>query len=335
LKLATLRTAGTDGRLIVVSSDETRFLAADSIAPTLQAALDRWAETEPGLRTLSDRLASGGGAALESEALTAPLPRAWQWLDGSAFEAHGRLMTRISGVEIPRTGAPLMYQGMSHQFLGPHEDVLLPRESDDIDFEGEFGVITDAVPMGVTADQAASHVKLVVIVNDWSLRALAVPEMKSGFGWIQAKPACSLSPFAVTPDELGSGWDHNRVQMRLRIDVNGEWFGEPHGGEMSVGFNELIAHAAGTRTLCAGTILGSGTVASDAYETVGSACISERRAIELLNGGVAVTDFLRFGDRVRLAAVDQSGSSPFGVLDQRVMQAGAPNGSIDLTVTKE
>jgi fumarylacetoacetate (FAA) hydrolase len=175
-------------------------------------------------------------------------------------------------------------------------------------------------------------VKLLVIVNDWSLRALAVPEMKTGFGWIQAKPACSLSPFAVTPDELASGWARDRVQMRLRVHVNGQWFGEPHGGEMSLGFNELVAHAAGTRALCAGTIIGSGTVASDDYLTVGSACISERRAIELLNGGAAVTDFLRFGDRVRLAAVGQSGASPFGVLDQRVVHAGGPTNP---TVRKE
>jgi len=320
MKLATLHDGSKDGKLIVVSSDGGRFLSGETIAPTVQAALDRWALTEAALRGLAARLENGEGEALHDRILSAPLPRAWQWLDGSAFESHGRLMARLFGVPILHSGLPLMYQGISHRFLGPRDDVPLPLEAHGIDFEGEFGVITDDVPMGVTSQAAAAHIKLVVMVNDWSLRALAVPEMKTGFGWIQAKPACSMAPFAVTPDELASGWANDRVQMRLRIDINGAWFGEPHGGEMGVSFADLIAHAAATRALCAGTIIGSGTVANDDYRTVGSTCIAERRAIETLENGDAATPYLRFGDRVRMAAVDENGLSPFGVIDQRVVE---------------
>ena len=171
-----------------------------------------------------------------------------------------------------------------------------------IDFEGEFGVVTDAVPMGVSPSQAVAHIALVVIVNDWSLRAIAREEMRTGFGWIQAKPACSLGPYAITPDALGANWDRHRAQLRLRVEVNGTLFGEPHGGEMSVGFDELVAHAAATRTLCAGTIVGSGTVSNDDYHTSGSTCIAERRAIEMLDNGAATTPYLRFGARVRISA---------------------------------
>ena len=320
MKLATLADGSKDGKLIVVSSDGGRFLSGETVAPTLQAALDRWALAEAALRGLAARLENGEGEPLHDRILAAPLPRAWQWLDGSAFDSHGRLMARLFGVQIQHSHLPLMYQGMSHRFLGPRDDVPLPLEAHGIDFEGEFGVITDDVPMGVTSQAAAAHIKLVVMVNDWSLRALAAPEMKTGFGWIQAKPACSMAPFAVTPDELGSGWAHDRVQMRLRVEINGTWFGEPHGGEMGVSFADLIAHAAATRGLCAGTIIGSGTVANDDYQTVGSTCIAERRAIETLANGDAATSYLRFGDRVRMAAVDEKGLSPFGVIDQRVVE---------------
>ena len=289
MKLATLPDGSPDGKLIVVSSDGARYLPGDTVAPTVQAALDRWSRAEGGLHALAGRLENGEGEPLPDITLAAPLPRAWQWLDGSAFDSHGRLMTRLFGVEVKQSGVPLMYQGMSHRFLGPRDDVPLPSEAHGIDFEGEFGVITDEVPMGVTSRDATSHIKLAVMVNDWSLRVLAVPEMKTGFGWIQAKPACSMSPFAVTPDELGTGWANERVQMRLRVEINDTWFGEPHAGEMSVSFADLIAHAAATRVLCAGTIIGSGTVANDDYRTVGSTCIAERRAIETLENGAAAT----------------------------------------------
>ncbi len=321
MRLATLRNGTPDGALVVVSPDGERCLSAAAVAPTLQAALDQWKRVEADLRSLATAVESGAGATFDTRELAAPLPRAWQWLDGSAFDAHGRLMTRLFGLQAKQSDRPLMYQGLSHQFLGPYDDVPLPRESDDIDFEGEFAVITDAVPMGVSASQAAAHIALVVIVNDWSLRALAREEMKTGFGWIQAKPACSLGPYAITPDALGSGWDHHRAQLRLRVEVNGARFGEPRGGEMSVGFHELIAHAAATRTLCAGTIVGSGTVSNEDYQTTGSSCIAERRAIETLENGAATTAYLRFGDRVRISAIDQAGQLPLGALDQRIVSS--------------
>jgi len=323
MHLATLRNGTPDGALAVVSPDGHRYLSAAAVAPTLQAALDDWRRVEGPLRRLAVAVESGEGVPLDDRALAAPLPRAWQWLDGSAFDAHGRLLTRLFGLQAKQGDRPLMYQGLSHQFLGPADDVPLPRENDEIDFEGEFAVVTDAVPMGVSPSQAAAHIALVVIVNDWSLRALAREEMKTGFGWIQAKPACSLGPYAVTPDALGAGWDRHRVQLRLRVEVNGARFGEPHGGEMSVGFDDLIAHAAATRTLCAGTIVGSGTVSNEDYLTSGSSCIAERRAIELLEHGAATTPFLRFGDRVRISAIDRSGRSPLGAIDQRVVNSRA------------
>ncbi|HXE65132.1 MAG TPA: fumarylacetoacetate hydrolase family protein [Bryobacteraceae bacterium] len=319
MKLATLSDGTKDGKLIVLSSDGSRFLSGETAAPDLQTALENWEVADPQLRSLAARLQKGEGEALHNRILAAPLPRAWQWLDGSAFDSHGRLMARLFGIQAKQSNLPLMYQGMSHRFLGPQDDVPLPHEAHGIDFEGEFAVITDDVPMGVTSQAAAAHIKLVVMVNDWSLRALAGPEMKTGFGWIQAKPACSMAPFAVTPDELGAGWAHERVQMRLRVEVNDVWFGEPHGGEMGVSFADLIAHAAATRSLCAGTVIGSGTIANEDHATVGSTCIAERRAVEILSNGAAATEYLRFGDRVRMAAVCPNGLSPFGVIDQRVV----------------
>ena len=321
MRLATLRNSTTDGALIVVSPDGRRYSSAAPIAPTLQAALDDWRRVEGRLRRLAAAVDAGDGLPLDERALAAPLPRAWQWLDGSAFDAHGRLLTRLFGLQAKQGERPLMYQGLSHQFLGPFDDVPLPSERDEIDFEGEFAVITDAIPMGVSSSHAADHIALVVLLNDWSLRALAREEMKTGFGWIQAKPACSLGPLAVTPDELGPGWASHRVQLRLRVEVNGAPFGEPHGGEMSIGFDELIAHAAATRTLCAGTIVGSGTVSNDDYLTSGSSCIAERRAIEALENGVATTPYLRFGDRVRISAIDEAGRSLLGAIDQRVVNS--------------
>jgi len=323
MRLVTLRNGTSDGALAVVSSDGSRCLPAPNVAPTLQAALDDWKRVEGQLRRLAVAVESGEGVLLDHRTIAAPLPRAWQWLDGSAFDTHLRLMTRLFGVQLKQGDRPLMYQGMSHQFLGPYDDVPLPRESDDIDFEGEFGVVTDTVPMGVSPSQAAAHIALVVIVNDWSLRALGREEVKTGFGWVQAKPACSLGPYAITPDDLGAAWDRHRPRLRMRVEVNGARFGEPHGGEMSIGFDDLIAHAAATRPLCAGTIIGSGTVSNDDYLTSGSSCIAERRAIELIEHGAATTPFLKFGDRVRISAIDLAGRSPLGAIDQRVVNSRA------------
>ena len=225
------------------------------------------------------------------------------------------------GTERIEHDKPLMYQGMSDRFLGPAEDVPLPDEAHGIDFEGEFAVIVDAVPMGTPAAEAMRHIRLIVQVNDWSLRALAVPEMKTGFGWIQAKPACSMAPFAVTPDALGDSWHDGRVCLDLVVEWNGERFGRANGREMACGFHELVAHAAATRDLVAGTIIGSGTVANANYAEVGSSCISERRAIEIIADGEPSTLFMRFGDTCRMEALMSDGRALFGAIEQRVEHA--------------
>ncbi|WP_439470043.1 fumarylacetoacetate hydrolase family protein [Blastomonas fulva] len=320
MKLATQDNGTPDGALVVVSADGTRFLGASDVAGTLQAALDGWATAEPALRALADRLADGEGESASDLALAAPLPRAWQWLDGSAFRSHGELMETLFGTEPPPAGRPLMYQGLSHQFLSATADVPLPREEDGIDFEGEFGIITDFVPMGVTPEQALAHIKLVVQINDWSLRALAPIEMKTGFGWVQAKPACSIAPFAVTPDVLGDAWREGRVHLPLSVDWNGKRFGDALGGVMEFGFHDLVAHAASTRSLCAGTIIGSGTVSNSNFREIGSSCIAERRGIEMLDEGKPRTEFMRFGDTVRMEARMPDGGVLFGAIDQKVIR---------------
>ena len=318
MRLATLDNGRPDGSLIVVSRDARRCLPADGIADTLQQAIERWDSVEPALRRLADRLEQGDGEALDESRLLAPLPRAWQWLDGSAFPQHGELMQKAFNLPPIESDRPLMYQGLSDRFLSGTQDVVLPSEADGIDFEGEFGVITNAVPMGTSAQDALSHIKLVLLINDWSLRAIAPIEMKTGFGWVQAKPACSVAPFAVTLDELGDAWQDGRVHLPLEVRVNDAWFGNPHGGEMAFGFHELVAHAARTRDLVAGTIIGSGTVSNADYATLGSCCISERRAIEMIEQGKSQTAFLSFGDRVSLVAFGNS-RSPFGSISQKIV----------------
>lgn len=320
MKLATHANGTPDGELVVASDDAARYLSATGIAPTLQAAIDSWSDAEPKLRVLADRLASGDGQQLAGLPLAAPLPRAWQWLDGSAFRSHGELMETLFGTEPPPPGRPLMYQGLSHQFLSATADMPLPREEDGIDFEGEFGIITDFVPMGTTPAEAMAHIKLILQINDWSLRAIAPTEMKTGFGWVQAKPACSVAPFAVTPDELGDAWCDGRVHLPLSVDWNGKRFGNALGGVMEFGFHELVAHAASTRSLCAGTIIGSGTVSNSNFREIGSSCIAERRGIEMLDEGKARTGYMRFGDTVRMESCLLDGSLVFGAIDQKVVQ---------------
>ncbi|WP_160286884.1 fumarylacetoacetate hydrolase family protein [Pseudomonas knackmussii] len=326
MKLATLNDGSRDGCLLVVSRDLQRAVDASGIAATLQAALDHWNAVEADLQRLYQRLNAndvGGAFDLDPARLAAPLPRAWQWLDGSCFLSHGELMQKAFNLD-PIDGAesiPLMYQGAGDDFLGPRADIPLPSEAHGIDFEGEFAVLVDAVPMGCTADQALRHVRLVLQLNDVSLRALAPREMKTGFGFLQAKPSSSFAPVAVTPDELGGAWREGRVHLPLSVEWNGEWFGHPHGGAMHFGFHQLIAHAAMTRRLSAGTLIGSGTV-SNADRSVGSACIAERRAIETIAHGAPRTGFMRFGDRVRMEAKGEDGEPLFGAIDQRVVQGG-------------
>ena len=321
MKLATRAQGEPDGELLVISGDASRYLSAAPRWPNLLAAITRWDMAERALRALDARLAAGEGTLLDASQLRAPLPRSWQWLDGSAFPVHGKLMETAFASPPIETDKPLMYQGMSDCFFGPTDPVPFADVTQGIDFEGEFGVVVDAVPMGTGVAEAMKHIQLIVQINDWSLRALALAEKKTGFGWIQAKPACSMAPYAVTPDVLGSHWRDGRVCLDLAIDWNGRRFGNANGREMAYGFHELIAHAAATRSLVAGTIIGSGTVANEEYARVGSSCISERRAIEIIADGKPTTPFMSFGDRVRMQAHTPDGAAPFGALDQLAVRA--------------
>ncbi|NOT61142.1 MAG: fumarylacetoacetate hydrolase family protein [Acidobacteria bacterium] len=324
MKLATLKDKTRDGTLIVVTSDLRRAVSAQFIAATMQAALDDWAHVEPRLQSLAAELNAGkahDAFAFDAKAVAAPLPRAYQWCDGSAFLNHGRLMEKAFNTPpMPDFETiPLIYQGGSDDFLGACDDVPFVSEADGIDFEGEFGVIVDDVPMGCSPADAATHIKLIVQINDWSLRGYGPREMKTGFGFFQAKPATSFAPVAVTPDELGAAWRDGRIHLPLNIQWNGAWFGHPNGSEMNFSFYELIAHAAKTRRLRAGTIIGSGTVSS-ADRSAGSACISERRVIEMIDAGASKTAFMRFGDSVRMEVLDADGHSIFGAIEQRLVR---------------
>jgi fumarylacetoacetate (FAA) hydrolase len=318
MKLATRQDGSPDGQLLVVSRDGSRGIAAGAAFPGLRHALESWSDAQPLLRALHARVTEGEGEPIDPLSLAAPLPRTWQWLDASAFSTHAELMQVAFGTERIAGTRPLMYQGLSDRFLGPFEPATFPDAAQQIDFEGEFAVVVDAVPMGTPAADALRFVRLVVQVNDWSLRALALAELKTGFGFIQAKPACSMAPFAVTPDELGAAWRDGRVHLDLHIDWNDRAFGRANGGEMAFGFHELIAHAAHTRDLPAGTLIGSGTVANAAWAEVGSSCISERRAIEIIQGGKPLTGYMQPGDSVRMEARTPQGLAPFGCIAQQV-----------------
>lgn len=325
MKLATLHNSHPDGRLVVVSRDLCWAVDASAIAPHLCVAVQQWDLVAPALQVLYDTLNAGGCAdavPFDARECAAPLPRAPQWCDASAFLNHGRLMEQAFNTA-PIADAdtvPVMYQGASDDFLGPCADIALPSEADGIDFEGEFGVIVGRVAMGATPEEAHNAVQLLVQINDWSLRALGPREMRSGFGFLQAKPSSSFAPVAVTPDELGDAWRDGRVHLRLHVAWNGERFGEPHGGEMNFSFGQLVAHAARTRHLSAGTVIGSGTVSNGDY-SAGSACISERRVIEMIEHGQAHTGFMRFGDQVWMHACFEDGrNGPFGAIDQRVVE---------------
>jgi fumarylacetoacetate (FAA) hydrolase len=327
MKLATLKSDHKDGRLVVVSRDLQRAVDATDIAPSLLAAIEHWAACAPQLQHLYDDLNEGeasGAFDFDPRHAAAPLPRAPQWCDGSAFLNHGRLMEKAFNIPpIPDMDKiPLMYQGGSDDMLGACDDVPLPDESHGIDFEGEFGVIVDEVPMACAPDLARRKILLLVQINDVSLRAFGPREMRTGFGFFQAKPSSSFAPVAVTPDEIGEAWRDARVHVDLAIDFNGQWFGDPNGSEMNFGFDQLVAHAAATRRLRAGTIIGSGTV-SNAGGKKGSACIAERRAIETIANGEPKTPFMKFGDRVRMEARWQ-GRPVFGAIDQRIVRAVPP-----------
>ena len=322
MKLATHANGTPDGQLVVVSSDHKRFRSADTVATSLLDAMERWGDVAAPLAALAESLETTPdmGNAFEAPSALAPLPRTWQWLDGSAFPQHGTLMEQAYNMAPIETDRPLMYQGLSDRFYSGTQDIPFLNEADGIDFEGEYAVIVDNVPMGTSASQAMDHIKLVIQLNDWSLRTLGPSEMKTGFGFVQAKPPCSSAPVAVTPDELGPSWSDGRVCLPLHVEWNGKRFGDAEGSEMEFGFHELVAHAAGTRDLCAGTIIGSGTVSNKDYQTVGSSCISERRAIDMIEYGNVRTPFMSFGDRIKMEAKHKDGSPLFGVINQTVIQ---------------
>jgi fumarylacetoacetate (FAA) hydrolase len=337
MKLATLRDRTRDGMLVVVSRDLTRCVSARPIAATLQAALDDWDHTAPRLQDLAHDLELGALPAQrfhEHDALS-PLPRAFQWADGSAYVNHVELVRKARGAEMPASfwTDPLMYQGGSDSFLAPREPIVMPTEAFGIDCEGEVAVVTGDVPLGATREEAAAAIRLVMLVNDVSLRNLIPGELAKGFGFFQSKPSSAFSPVAVTPDELGSAWDGGRLHLPLLVSINGKPFGRANAGvDMTFDFPTLIAHAAKTRPLAAGSIIGSGTVSNRGEDGgpgrpvadggVGYSCIAEIRTVETLATGSPKTPFLAFGDEVRIEMKDKAGHSIFGAIEQTVERTG-------------
>ena len=322
MKLASLN-QGRDGVLVVVSRDLSRAVKVPGIATTLQAALDDWASKRPQLDAVYQRLNDGleaGAFAFDQAACHSPLPRAFHWADGSAYVNHVELVRKARGAEMPESfwHDPLMYQGGADSFIPPHGPIRLADEAWGIDLEAEIAVITDDVPMGVSAAEAAPHIQLLMLVNDVSLRNLIPGELAKGFGFYQSKPSSSFSPLAITPDELGDCWKDGKVHRPLVSQINGALFGQPDAGtDMTFNFPTLLAHAAKTRPLGAGTIIGSGTV-SNYDRSAGSSCLAEKRMLEIIEQGEAQTPFLRFGDRVRIEMFDVAGHSLFGSIDQVV-----------------
>ncbi|MGY1520654.1 fumarylacetoacetate hydrolase family protein [Luteimonas sp. A482] len=323
MKLGSLKEGGRDGTLVVVSRDLTRAVRAAGIAPTLQRALEDWDNTAPRLNALAQSLESGdadGVFDLEANALAAPLPRAYEFVDGSAYLPHVERVRRARGAEVPESfyTDPLMYQATSAGFLGPRDPVKVVSEDYGIDLEAEIVVITDDVPMAVTPEQAAGRIQLIGLVNDVSLRNLIPGELAKGFGFLQSKPRSALSPVFVTPDELGDHWRGSKLHLPLLTHVNGEWFGAPEAGvDMQFDFAQLVAHVAKTRPLSAGTIVGSGTIANQ-DTSLGASCFAEKRTVETLETGKPVTPFLSFGDSVRIEMLDRDGGSIFGAIEQRI-----------------
>jgi fumarylacetoacetate (FAA) hydrolase len=333
MKLATLKTGGRDGTLVVVSRDLVTCQPVPDIARTLQAALDDWERRAPRLRAVYERLNDGSApdavSFIEQECAS-PLPRAYQWADGSAYINHVELVRKARGAEVPASfyTDPLMYQGGSDAFVGPCDPIAVLSEDWGVDLEAEVAVVTGDVPMGATLEQAGAAVRLVMLVNDVSLRNLIPKELEKGFGFFQSKPASAFSPVAVTPDELGEAWHDSKLRLPLQVTLNGEPFGRPNAGDdMTFSFAQLIAHAARTRELVAGSIIGSGTVSnkqgglhgsSIANGGVGYCCLAELRMYETIEQGAPQTPYLRFGDTVRIEMAGADGASIFGAIDQEV-----------------
>jgi fumarylacetoacetate (FAA) hydrolase len=335
MKLASLR-HGRDGRLVVVSDDLAWCAHAGPEVPTLQAALDDWAHAEPRLRALHDGVNAGSilRERFHEREAASPLPRAYQWADGSAYVNHVALVRQARGAKMPESfwTDPLMYQGGSDVFLGPRDPIPLKDEAWGCDFEAEVAVVVDDTPMGVTAEQARERIRLVMLVNDVSLRNLIPGELEKGFGFFQSKPASAFSPVAVTPDALGNAWRDAKLHLTMHVALNGKPFGAANAGEdMTFDFGQIIAHAARTRDLAAGTIIGSGTVSNRGPDGGpgkpiseggrGYSCIAEQRMVETISTGKPVTPFLKPGDRVEIEMLDARRHSVFGRIDQQVVQA--------------
>lgn len=327
MKLASLKSSvSRDGDLCVVNQRLTSAIRVPQIAPNLQYALDHWDTVATQLQKIYQQLNEEHLAntfIFDPQQCTSPLPRAYQWADGSAYVNHVELVRKARGAELPATfwTDPLMYQGGSDSFLGPNDPIFVADESFGIDFEAEIAVITDKVPMGITHKNAEHHIKLFMLVNDVSLRNLIPEELAKGFGFFQSKPSSTFSPVAITPDEFGADWDGQRVHLPLFSHLNGQIFGQPNAGvDMTFSFPELIQHAAKTRILSAGTIIGSGTV-SNLDRSKGSSCIAEKRMLELIEHGHAKTPFMQFNDRIRIEMFDSKGESLFGAIDQVVERA--------------
>jgi len=327
MKLATLRNGTRDGQLVIVSRDLSTAIDASAIAPNLRSALDDWARIEPELQALASHLASGtakGGFPFDPVNAMAPLPRSHQFVDASAFLNHGDIMEKAYNLTVKKTpGIPILVPRQGDDFRGPCDDYAFPDERDQCDFEGEFAVITDDIPMGTSAQQAHTHIRLITIINDVSMRAHLLRELQMGFGLIHAKPATIFAPVAVTPDELGPAWRDGRVHLEMKVARNGEWFGHPNGGEMDWGFGDILAHLAYNRRLGAGLVLGSGSVSNRDYRHVGSACLAERRAIEVIDHGHSTTEFIHYGETLRFEVLDAQGLSVFGAINARFV---APDG---------
>ena len=328
MKLGSLKEGGRDGTLIVVSRDLSKAVKATGIAPTLQRALEEWDATAPRLNSVYEVLNLSPAEtingepvfALDPAALASPLPRAYEFVDGSAYLPHVARVRKARGAEVPESfyTDPLMYQAVSAGFLGPRDPVRVPDEAYGIDLEAEVVVVTDDVPMAATPEEAAQHIQLIGLVNDVSLRNLIPGELAKGFGFLQSKPRSALSPVFVTPDELGEAWRDNKVHLPLLTHVNGKWFGAPEAGvDMQFDFAQLVAHAAKTRPLSAGTIVGSGTVANE-DTSLGASCFAELRTVETLRDGKPSTPFMKYGDTVRIEMLDKAGASIFGAIEQRI-----------------
>ncbi|QLE86022.1 MULTISPECIES: fumarylacetoacetate hydrolase family protein [Shewanella] len=325
MKLATYDNGRRDGQLMLVSRDLKKAVAVPAIAHTMQQLLDAWSLLQPQLQELYEALNDGqmdNSVDFDESKCLSPLPRAYQWADGSAYVNHVELVRKARGAEMPETfwTDPLVYQGGSDCFIAPKADIELASEDWGIDFESEVAVITDDVPMGVSSDNAAQHIKLLMLVNDVSLRNLIPGELAKGFGFFQSKPSSSFSPIAVTPDELGDKWQETKVHLPLVTHLNGELFGKPNAGiDMTFNFGELITHFTKTRPLGAGAIIGSGTI-SNYDRSAGSSCLAETRMLETIADGKPATSFMRFGDRVRIEMFDDNGATIFGAIDQQVVQ---------------